>query len=1119
MSCPEARPTTYPALLRNRSFHSFLWMQFLAAFNDNVYKMIVSMGAVEFAPGRVMGARYLAVAGAVFVVPFILFAGYAGQMADRFSKTRVLQVTKSCEIVIMLAGAWALTARSLYSLLAVLFLLALQANMFSPAKYGIVPEMLDDAALSRANGLLEFSTFAAIVLGSSAGSFLFARWNSQPLRMGGVLLAIAVAGSIASLFIRRVPASGAQARFNPNPFAEVWQGSRGILRSRSLLLAVAGNTYFWLAGGLVQLAVILLGHESLHLSGAKTGLLIAALAAGIGAGSIAAGSLSGGNIELGLIPFGALLLSVSSIAVGLAHSFGYCAIALAAVGFAGGLFAVPLNAWLQHAANPQEKGRLLATNGFWNSIGIVIASALLWSLHDLFHMTPSQIFIGLGILTMLVLAFAIRLLAAPMLRFAASWIVRIFFRIKVVGVHHLPKTGGAVIVSNHVSYSDAVLISCICPRLVRFLMFEPLYRNRFLGPVCRLFRTIPVAPGSPRAACRALCSAQTALAEGDMVAIFPEGQLTDSGHVQSFERGVEMIARGREGTPIVPVYLEGLWGHTSSRKGGRAFRSLPRLRHRVTIVIGEPLFAASAEQMRAQVLELGTLAASEHRPEDATLGHRFIQQAKRNWHEPAIADSTGDRMTWGETLVNAALMSSAVRGEMVGILAAPSIEGVVSNLAVTLAGKAAVNLNFSAGPDQIARAIEIARVNTVLASRELALKLDLDPSVRVVLIDELLARVTTRRRLLTSLACRLLPARLLAPRVNSDDVAAVIFSSGSTGTPKGVMLSHWNLIANTSAAAQIYPLQKGDGILGVLPFFHSFGYAYTIWFPLLYGYRCVYHANPTDARVIGDLAARHKPAFFLSTPTFCQAYLRRCTREQFSTIRCFAVGAEKLRPALAAAFEDKFGIHLLEGYGCTEMGPVISASTPNSRKSGAAGRLLPNVSARIVNPETFEALEPGSTGLLLVNSPARMRGYTGDPVLTAQALHDNWYITGDLAFIDEEGFLHIVDRLARFSKIGGEMVPHGKIEDALAGIAGGGRIAVTGIPDERRGERLAVVYANPDVTPDAMIDHLRRAGLPALWIPKSDSFCRVESIPVLGAGKTDLKKVRELAMTLEAVIV
>ncbi|WP_321477328.1 MFS transporter [uncultured Paludibaculum sp.] len=397
----DSAPTGYLPLLRDRSFHSFLWTQFLGAFNDNVYKMIVSVGAVELAADQLLGARYLALAGAVFVIPFLLFAGYAGQLADRFSKSNVLKITKSFEIVIMIIGAAALTMGSIPMLLVVLFLLAAQANFFSPAKYGILPEMLPPSQLTKANGLLELSTFAAIVLGSSVGSFLFAHWKGESLKLGGVLLGIAVIGSLTSLLIRSVPAAGSKEPFHTNPFAEVWLGAKVLYADAGLWWSVMGISYFWFLGGLLQMAVILLGSESLHLSETHTGLLVTALALGIGLGSIAAGWLSRDRIELGLVPVGAAFMGLSGIFLGLTHTFNGTLVWLAVIGFSGGLFIVPLNAYLQERAAPEQKGRALATNNFLNMLGVILASGVLYILHDTLHWTPNSMMGVLGCTTLL----------------------------------------------------------------------------------------------------------------------------------------------------------------------------------------------------------------------------------------------------------------------------------------------------------------------------------------------------------------------------------------------------------------------------------------------------------------------------------------------------------------------------------------------------------------------------------------------------------------------------------------------------------------------------------------------------------------------------------------------
>ncbi len=1113
----------YARLLRDGGFQSFLWTQFLAAFNDNIYKMIVSVGAVELAANQLLGSRYLAIAGAVFVLPFLLFAGYAGQLADRFSKTRVLQITKAFEIAIMGVGMMALYARSIHLLLVVLFLLAAQANFFSPAKYGILPEVLPESQLARANGLLELTTFAAIVLGASAGSFLFARWKGDSLTLGAVLLAIAILGSLASLFIPKVPASGSRLPMRWNPFDEIWTGVKRIYRDRPLRLTVAGISYFWFAGALFQMTVILIGSEGLRLAEVGTGLLVTALAVGIGAGSIAAGWLSGDAVELGLVPCGAGALGLCSIALGGAHSFEGSLVWLAGAGFAGGLFIVPLNAFLQERAEPEEKGRLLATNNFVNMIGVVLASGALYLFHDLLHWTPPHIVGALGVATLAATIYIAWLVPAPLVRLAVRTLAHLFFKIRIVGAGNIPKNGGALLVSNHVSYADAVLIGCATERFIRFLMWQPLYENKWLNPICRLFQTIPI-PQHSRESLRGLRQARIELENGMAVCIFPEGELTRTAHVKPFERGVDMITRGLDSTPVIPIYLDGLWGHALSLKGGRPFASRLTLRHKVTIYIGEPMTGdISAERLHQRVLELGTQAAESMKGADATLSHRFVAAAKSNWSTTAIADSTGKQLTFGQTLTAALLLKKWIRAncaasQCVGLLLPSSAGGALANLGVTLAGKAAVNLNFTAGAEAMAHAIEKCEITTVLTSRAFLDKAKLAAPEGAVFVEDLFARVSGLSKAMARIAARFLPTRVLAGGARPDDLAAVIFSSGSTGNPKGVMLSHWNLVSNADATAQVFSVDHADCMLGVLPFFHSFGYTYTLWFPLLNGMKAVYHTNPTDAKAIGELASAHHPTLFLSTPTFCLAYLRKCTREQLASIRYLLVGAEKLRPALAKSFEEKFGITLLEGYGCTEMGPVVSVNVANAIKSaqkpGSAGRPLPHVSLRVVDPETLEPVGVGQTGLLLVNGPSRMMGYMGDPERTAQSLMDGYYSTGDLAYVDADGFLRIVDRLARFSKIAGEMVPHLKIEEAVHEVLGDQPCAVVGIPDEQRGERLALLYTQAEITPAQLWQRLSSTDLPRLWVPKRENIYAIDAIPTLGTGKLDLRGATAKALEL-----
>ncbi|MDP9170177.1 MAG: MFS transporter [Acidobacteriota bacterium] len=600
----------YGTLLADSRFEAFLWTQFLGAFNDNVYKMIVSIMAVQVAAGESGGGKYLALAGAVFVLPFLLFAGYAGQLADRFSKTRVLQITKSLEIVAMLLGIAALVTGRMDFLLAVLFLLATQANFFSPAKYGILPEMMDEANLSRANGLLELTTFVAIVIGTSFGTMLYELWRGQPYRMGGVLLGIAVIGSLLSLHIQKVKPAGAREPFHWNPFREIVTGTRVLLAHKPLAWSVFGISWFWFAGALFQMALLLAGREVWHVPEGQVGYLVTALAAGIGLGSVAAGTISGEHIELGLAPVGALLMGGFSILLGVTHSYYWVLAWLAGVGFCGGLFAVPLNAFLQEKAGTLEKGRILATNNFANMVGVIAASGILSGLHDALHWSATAIMLALGVVMMVGSVAAAALMPALTVRFLL-WVVAVsVFRVKVENAHRIPRTGGALLVANHESYADAVFVGMTTPRIVRFLMWQPIYDLPVGNFFFRILKAIPVEPGSPRNTVKALRSAREQLAAGRLVAIFPEGQITRTGELNAFERGFERIVDGT-GAPVIPIHVSGMYGHPLSCKGGGPLKSWENWwRPRIIVRVGEPILTPlTAAELREAVLQLVTASS------------------------------------------------------------------------------------------------------------------------------------------------------------------------------------------------------------------------------------------------------------------------------------------------------------------------------------------------------------------------------------------------------------------------------------------------------------------------------------------------------------------------------
>ncbi len=1127
--------SSYKELLKSVGFQSFLWTQFLGAYNDNVYKILVSLLAVEIGARTGKGSEYLSLGGAVFILPFLLFSGYAGHLADVCNKRRVLIATKSLEVVSMALAIPALVSERVDLMMAVLFLLALQATLFSPAKYGILPEMLPDRDLSRANGLLEMSTFVAIVVGTSSGTFLFSAWKHEPWRMGTAMLAVAIAGSLISFKIGKVASPSVRTPFALNPFAEVLSGVKRLYRDRPLWLTVVGMSYFWFLGALFQMDLIVLGREVIKVDEVHIGLMVTALAIGIGAGSLAAGRLSGDKVELGLVPLGSLGMGGASMLLcGVMPSWRGAMVALALLGFASGLFIVPLNAFLQQRAGDDEKGRLIATNNFLNMVGMLLASATLWGMHDKLGVSPDKIVLYAGIFTLVATVYSVSVVSDFLVRFVLWLLTHTVFRIRIVGAENVPFRGPALLVANHVSHIDGFLIGACVQRFIRFMVYRPYYEIPALHWFFRRSKAIPVGGGSRRDVLESIMRARRELEAGHVVCIFAEGAISRTGNLLPFKRGLEKIAERLE-VPVIPVHLDRLWGSIFSFERGRFFWKWPkRVPYPVTVSFGEALSSkASAQDVRLAVLELGSDAVDKRRSKRDLLDMRFISSAKRHWFSLALADSNGRELTYGQALVASMMLARWMRrrtdpAQKIGLLLPNSVGGALANIAALMAGKIPVNLNYTAGKESMAAAIEQCEIRTIVTSRQFLTKAKLEALDGMAFLEDAFRTFSGWQKTATAVAAFLLPARPLTWLVNRakrtpDSLGTILFSSGSTGTPKGVMLSHYNLLSNIEAVAQVFWLERTDRVVGVLPFFHSFGFAHTLWFPLVTGAAAVYHPNPMDAKAIGELVRKHRGTLLLTTPTFCAGYTRKCSAEEFASLRFVLVGAEKLRENTAQAFREKFGLSPLEGYGATEMSPVIAVNVPDHEdpanrqtgvKAGTVGHPIPGVTVRVVDPDTGKRLPAGTPGLLQVKGANRMLGYLGQTEKTAEVIRDGWYVTGDIGCIDDDGFIRITDRLARFSKIGGEMVPHLKIEEAIQAIVGDAACVVCGIPDDHKGERLAALYTSRNITATEIWRRLSQTDLPKLWVPKSEDLHFVESIPTLGSGKADLRAAKSLMMRL-----
>jgi len=1127
---------------RQRGFWWLFVTQFQGAFSDNALKWLVISLITGMGFSNDKRDQLVGVVGALFALPFILFSMAGGYLADRFSKRSVTIGIKVFEIFVMLLALCGLGAGRLWLAIVCVFLMEVHSAIFGPSKYGLLPELLPERRLSWGNGVLELGTFVSIIGGTVAGAWLCKAFSGKQAWSGAVLIGLAALGLFTSLGVSRVPAADPAKKFRANFVADLWAQIKLIRKDRVLWLATLGNTYFFALAALLQFLIVIYAKDVLNISDPqRASYLQAATAIGIGLGSFAAGCLSGGKIEYGLIPLGSIGMTVLAALLGRRGlSFASVAAELSLLGFFGGFFIVPIAALLQHRPDRESKGGVLAAANLLSFVGIFAASGIYYLVTVVLHLNPSTVFVLTAVVTLAGTIFVLWLLPDAVLRFGLWLLTRTLYRVRVLGRENIPPKGGALFVCNHVSLVDALLLIASTDRPVRFMMFAGFYELPWVKPLARILGAIPISSAQrPRDLLQSLRAAREAIRAGDVVCIFAEGQVTRIGQLLPFRRGMEKIMEGVD-APIVPVALDGVWGSIFSFEKRRFLWKWPRqIPYPVTVSFGAPMPPrARACEVRQAVQELQAAAWSYRRGRMRPLQRAFVLSARRHPFRLAMAGSLPPTVRFGPALVKTVFLARRLKTvwagqEKVGLLLPPSVPGALVNFAAMLSGKVPVNLNYTLSEQALASCIRQCEIKTVVTSKAFLEKVKLTTPCEMVFLEDCAARPGLGEKLAAFCMAWLLPAGCLeralgrGKKVELDDLATVIFSSGSTGEPKGVMLSHFNIGSNIEQMEQIFSLDRRDRFLGVLPFFHSFGFTGTLCLPAVLGVGAVYHPNPLDAKTIGALVCDYKVTFLLATPTFLQLYMRGCAPEQFGSLRVVAVSAEKLPERLASAFEEQFGIRPFEAYGCTECSPAVAVNTHDFRaagfrqvgvKRGKIGHPLPGISVRIVDAETRQPVALGQPGLMLLRGPNVMQGYLGRPDKTAEVLRDGWYDTGDIAALDEDGFLQITDRLSRFSKIGGEMVPHIKVEEKLHELAGATEqvFAVAGVPDETKGERLVVLHTLTEAKWTEFLAKLPQLDLPNLWKPRAGQFHYVVALPMLGTGKLDLRKIRELAAQFSA---
>jgi acyl-[acyl-carrier-protein]-phospholipid O-acyltransferase / long-chain-fatty-acid--[acyl-carrier-protein] ligase len=717
--------------------------------------------------------------------------------------------------------------------------------------------------------------------------------------------------------------------------------------------------------------------------------------------------------------------------------------------------------------------------------------------------------------------------------------------IYVQGSENIPLSGGVFMLANHISWLDWAIVQVGCARRVRVIRPVGAPERGFVRWYFKRTGAIYINASDPGES--DVEQVAQALNGGDVVLAFPEGTTSRTGHMGVFNRDYERVCqRCNDDVLILPLYLSGM--NDSESTGLASFIRGPNIKQTQRdqiLAYGAPLpINTGADLLKRRVFDLSISSWENYLANLPTVGQAWLRTAKRLGNRMVIADTLGEPLSAYRAMTAAICMGRVIAKtspeQNVGVLMPTSAGGALANMAIALQGKTIVNLNYTANVDALCAAVDEAGLRTIYTSKLFLHRLsqrgiDLDKvlaKVNVVFLEDVKASLSKLVLLPTLLSVMLLPTALVVRLFNKardpNATAAILFSSGSEGKPKGVMLSHRNIMGNMKQISLVLNAGEDDVVMASLPLFHAFGLTATMFLPLIEGMPMICHADPTDAVGVCQAVAKYRATLLFGTSTFFRLYTRsnKVHPLMLESVRLVVAGAEKLLPEVRAAFEQKFNKRLLEGYGATETTPVASCNLPDvldthywsvqvAGKVGTVGMPLPGTSFKIVDPSSFEELPSGEAGMILIGGLQVMQGYLNNPEKTAEVIKDidgtRWYVTGDKGWIDDDGFLTIVDRYSRFAKLGGEMVGLGRVESYAKQALGGGDVVViaVNVPDDKKGEKI-ILLCDIDVDIRQLKKGMTEAGASALEIPAQ--VFTLEEMPLLGSGKTDFSKAKQVAL-------
>ncbi len=1137
------------SLLKTRRMLPLFITQFFGAFNDNIFKnALVALVVYQLADKIGANSKLLpALASGIFILPFFLFSAIAGELADKFEKVFLIRIIKTVEIPLMITAAAAFHWKSVPLLLLVLFGLGMHSTFFGPLKYATLPSLLPEDELIAANGLIETGTFLAILFGTLIGGdfILHTRGNTQ---VSSWLILMAIGGWLASFFIPKTHGHDPALKLHFNVVRETGRLLQYAHARWDLFLTILAISWIWLIGIVMINELPLFAAVTLHTSHVVYLTFLTIFSIGMSIGSLMCNKLLKGKVHATYVPLGALGITVFMIDLYFASRHGYTGTSTTLLTVGGflhklhgwrisvdlfltsvcaGIYTVPLYTILQARCEPQHRARIIASNNIMNALFMVVGSLGAAALSMCGFSIP-QIFLALAIANGVVALRICQLLPDALVKGFFRWLFTSLYRVEVKGLEHYEAAGDrTVIISNHTSVIDAVLLAAFLPDKLTFAINTFTAKKWWIRAFLSLVDAFHIDPVNPMAVKSLIEFIRN---NNKRCVIFPEGRLTMTGALMKIYEGPGLVA-DKSGAHLLPIRIQGAQLTPFSRLRGKVrIQWAPKIT--INIFPAEPMDIPASVKGRLRRQKISyklydimtnmMFASSDYqKPLYSTLLDARNTQGRRF---EIIEDNKRSPLTYQQFVTYNFILGDKIArataiGESVGVLLPTTTSTAVVFFAMQAYCRVPAMLNYTAGSRNVVLACQMARIKTVYSSREFVKVGKLNGIIRalrnaditVIYLEDLKSQISGWHKFLG--VCKAQLPRLTyylmtrKPHIRAlcggDAPAVILFTSGSEGTPKGVVLSHANLQANRCQLGACIDFNAGDKVFNSLPVFHAFGMMGGMLLPLLTGIRVFFYPSPLHYRIVPELCYDTNATILFGTDTFLAGYAKYAHPYDFYSVRYVFAGAEKLREETRAVWSHKFGVRIFEGYGATEAAPIISVNTPMQHRGGSVGRLLPGIRARLV---PVPGIAEG--GVLHIQGPNIMQGYltvAAPGVVTP--VPEGWYDTGDVVTLDNAEFVTITGRVKRFAKVAGEMISLTMVEQQVSLLWPKEQHAVVSLPDAKKGEQLVLITTRLAATRDEVAAFFKENGIADLAIPKK--VLSIKDMFLTGTGKVDYVKVKE----------